>query len=362
MKSAIVHDYLTQRGGAERVVLSMLKALPEAPLYTSLYEPKRTFPEFGAHEIHATALNVVPLFRRSHRLALPLLASAFSRLSVPAEVVVCSSSGWAHGAHVEGRKIVYCHSPARWLYQTSRYVGGSAGLKSLAVGVLRRPLESWDKRAAATADRYLVNSTAVQRRVRELYGIEAEVLAPPPALTSEGAQEEVVGVGAGFFLCVSRLLPYKNVDVVAEALRALPKERLVVVGSGPEQPRLASSAPENVRYLSSVTDAQLRWLYARSKGIVTASYEDFGLTPLEAASFATPSAVLHWGGFRDTVVDGETGVFFEEPTPAAIAQALERLLKTNWDGRRLLDQAEAFSEARFVRRLQEVVAEERRAT
>src|ERR671923_1711210 len=114
---AIVHDYLTQRGGAERVVLSMLKAFPGAPVYTSLYYPEGTFEEFREIEIRRSFLDRAVPLRRRHRLALPLLASAFSRMRVDAEVAVCSSSGWAHGARVRGRKVVYCHTPARWLYQ-----------------------------------------------------------------------------------------------------------------------------------------------------------------------------------------------------------------------------------------------------
>ncbi len=358
MESAIVHDYLTQRGGAERVVLSMLKAFPEAPLYTSLYDPGGTFPEFARHDVRSMPLNAIPPLRRWHRLALPILAPAFSRLRVPAGVVLCSSSGWAHGAKVEGRKVVYCHAPARWLYQTSRYLRGSRGVGSAAVSLLRRPLESWDKRAAATASRYLVNSTAVRARVRDLYGIEAEVLAPPPALTAEGEQEAVGGVEPDFMLCVSRLLPYKNVDGVCAAFRDLPDERLVVVGTGPILQRLVATASANVRFLESVSDAELRWLYARCKGVVAASHEDFGLTPLEAAAFGKPSTVLRWGGFLDTIREGATGVFFEEPTEKGIRSGVELLSASRWDPQVLRDHAGAFSEARFVRRLQEIVAEE----
>src|SRR5205085_12681682 len=135
-----------------------------------------------------------------------------SQLSLDCEIAICSSSGWAHGARVAGRKVVYCHSPARWLYQTSRYLGTSGAIRRVTVEVLRRPLERWDKRAAASAVRYLVNSTAVKERVRTIYGIDAEVLAPPPALTPAGPREPVEGIEPGFFLCVSRLLPYKNVD------------------------------------------------------------------------------------------------------------------------------------------------------
>ena len=119
---ALVHDYLTQRGGAERVALSLTRAFPGAPLHTSLYEPAATFPAFAAVDVRPLPLNRLGPLRRNHRLALPLLAPAFSRLRVDADVVICSSSGWAHGARVTGRKIVYCHTPARWLYQPGRYL------------------------------------------------------------------------------------------------------------------------------------------------------------------------------------------------------------------------------------------------
>jgi glycosyltransferase involved in cell wall biosynthesis len=159
-------------------------------------------------------------------------------------------------------------------------------------------------------------------------------------------------------LCVSRLLAYKNVDAVCAAFRNLPDERLVVVGAGPLFQRLVASASGNVRFLQSVSDAELRWLYDRCKGVVAASHEDFGLTPLEAASFGKPSAVLRWGGFLDTIRDGTTGVFFEEPTEEGIRSGIELLSAEQWDPEVLRDHAAAFSEARFVRRLQEIVTEE----
>src|SRR5204863_10027435 len=179
---AIAHDYLTQRGGAERVVLSLVHAFPHARVYTSLYDPAGTFPEFSDVDVRTSPLNLLRPLRRRHRLALPLLAPAFSRLRIDADVVVCSSSGWAHGARVEGRKIVYCHTPARWLYQPERYLRGRAvGFRGVAA-VLRPQLVRWDKAAAASADLYLANSSAVAARIADIYGLEAEVLPPPPAL------------------------------------------------------------------------------------------------------------------------------------------------------------------------------------
>jgi glycosyltransferase involved in cell wall biosynthesis len=357
VRVAIVHDYVTQRGGAERVVLRMLEAFPGAPLYTSLYDADRTFPGFRSADVRPLRINRLPPLRRWHRLAFPLLAPAFSRLEVAADVVFCSSSGWAHAARTAGRKVVYCHAPARWLYQSDRYLRGRRGPAAAALAALRPRLLEWDRRAAASAHRYLANSTEVSRRIQSLYGLDAEVLPPPPAL-EPGPEQPVASLEPDFFLCVSRLLPYKNVDAILAAFRSLREERLVVVGSGPEQRRLALDAPPNVRFCPSVTDEELRWLYGACVAHVSASYEDFGLTPLEAASFGRPSAVLRFGGFLDTVVEGETGVFFDDPTPAAIRDALARVRATTWDERALRGHAERFSSARFVRRLQEIAAEE----
>jgi glycosyltransferase involved in cell wall biosynthesis len=358
---AIVHDYLTQRGGAERVVLAMAHAFPDAPVYTSMYEPDETFPDFTALDIRTSWLSRVGAFRRHHRLAFPLLAPVMSRLDVPADVAICSSSGWAHGARVRGRRIVYCHAPARWLYQRDRYVGGDR-VRAAAVALLGVPLHRWDTRAAARADRYLVNSTVVATAVREHYAIDAEVLPPPVMVDPDGEVQPVPGVEPGAWLCVSRLLAYKNVDAVVRAFDRLPGERLVVVGDGPDADRVRAAAPRNVHFAGTVAEAQLRWLYVNTRGTVAAAYEDFGLTPLEAAAFGRPSAVLAAGGYLDTVVDGETGVTFAAPEPAAIAAAVTHMADAPWDEDRLRAQAEQFSRARFETRLRAVVAEVAGAT
>jgi len=354
---ALVHDYLTQRGGAERVVLSMTRAFPEAPLYTSLYQPAATFPGFAEIDMRAIPLNRIGVLRQHHRLALPLLAPAFSRLHVDADVVVCSSSGWAHGARTSGRKVVYCHTPARWLYQSERYLRGRGPALRLSAAVLRPVLMRWDKAAAASADLYLANSSVVAKRIADIYGLEAEVLPPPPALTPVGPVEAVEGFEPGFVLCVSRLLPYKNVDAVVKAFAELPDERLVVVGSGPDERRLRDLAGSNVLLLGHVEDAQLRWLYGASSALVAASHEDFGLTPLEAATFGKPGAVLRWGGFLDTVEEGTTGIFFDEPRPEEIRRAVADLRAASWDEDAVRRHASSFSEERFVTRMQMAVSE-----
>jgi glycosyltransferase involved in cell wall biosynthesis len=357
MSVAIVHDYLTQRGGAERVVLSMLRAFPHAPLYTSLYEPSHTFPAFRDADVRVTRLDRIAPLRKHHRLALPLLAATFSRLEVSASVALCSSSGWAHATRVRGKKVVYCHTPARWLYQSRSYLSDRQYTAKAGLAVLRPYLMRWDRRAAATSDRYVANSTVVRERIREAYGIEAEVVPPPPAVDPLGAKQPIDGIEPGFFLCVSRLLSYKNVDAVIRAFSAAGAERLVIVGSGPEEARLRSLAGPRVRLVGSVTDEQLCWLYAACAGVVAASYEDYGLTPLEGATFGKPAAVLRWGGFQDTVEENETGIFFNRPEAEAISVAIRELRHRRWDSNHISAHAQRFSEQVFIDRLREIVDE-----
>jgi glycosyltransferase involved in cell wall biosynthesis len=357
VRVALVHDYLTQRGGAERVVLSMLRAFPSAPLYCALYWPEGTFPEFQAADIHVSALNRVPAFRRYHRLALPFLASAFSRMYIDADVVLCSSSGWAHGVRARGRKVVYCYSPARWLYQRGEYTSGAFSPAAAALALFGPHLVRWDRRAAATAHRYVTLSAAVRDRIRDLYDIEAEIVPAPPTLDPDGPREPIPGLEPGFFLSVSRLLAYKNLGAVVRALEDLPDRTLVLAGAGPEERRLRSLAPPNVRFVGSVSDAQLRWLYAHCSAVVSASFEDYGLTPLEAAAFGKPSAVLRWGGFLDTVVERRTGVFFERPTAPEVGDALRRVAAGGFEAAVLRAHAARYSESVFAERLRQIIAD-----
>lgn len=357
-KIALAHDYLTQRGGAERVLLTMLSAFPGAPVHTAFYEPSRTFPAFADHDVRTLPLNHLGPLRRDHRWSLPLLAPSFSRLRVDADVVVCSSSGWAHGLQTEGRKIVYCYSPGRWLYQRERYLRGRPVPVRWALAGVAPSLERWDRAAAASADRYLTTSRAVQQRIRDVYGIEASLVPPPHTIDATAPQEPVAGLAPGFVLCVARLMPYKNVDAVVTAFRHLPEHRLVVVGEGPERRRLESLLGANTTLLGVVPDSQVRWLYANCAGLVAASHEDYGLTPLEAAAFGKPTAALRWGGYLDTVQEDTTGVFFDRPEPEQVAHTLRALLARTWNGSAIVDHAGGFDESAFIAQLQAVVAEE----
>jgi glycosyltransferase involved in cell wall biosynthesis len=199
-------------------------------------------------------------------------------------------------------------------------------------------------------------SSVVRDRIKTAYGLEAEIIPPPPGLRDGESRlpPSLTHVCSGFLLCVSRLLPYKNVDAVIEGA-SLAGEPLVIVGVGPELDRLRSLAGNHAHVLGSVSDAELRWLYANCRAVVAASFEDYGLTPLEGLSFRRPSVVLRGGGFLDTVIEDETGTFFDRPEPPLIADALRRSLAMTWNEGRLRSHASAFSRESFVARMRRLV-------
>lgn len=352
---AIAHDYLTQRGGAERVVLSLVRAFPEAVVHTTLYDPDHTYPEFRDVEIRTSTLNRSAFLRHHHRAAFPVLAPASSQLHIDADVTVISSSGWAHGFDYSGQGLVYCHAPARWLYQSRNYVGGPLYRSPMGWGLaLARPaLRRWDRHAALRADRYVCNSTVVRSRIMAAYSIDAEVVPAPFAIdTTEPRQpvDQLADWDDGYLLIVSRLLPYKNVDAAIEAVRGT-ERRLVVVGTGPLAATLKASAPSNVRFTSGLTDAQLAWVYSHAQMLIAPSLEDYGLTPLEAGAFGKPTVALGAGGYLDTITEGVNGLFFDAPQPSAIAAGVARAEQMSWSPDALAQHMHNFSEEVFVERM-----------
>ena len=221
-------------------------------------------------------------------------------------------------------------------------------------------MRRWDLRAAHTASAYVTISSVVQARVHSGYGLSSTVLPAPRPDTDTCPSEPMPHVerwldGGGFELCVSRLLPYKNVDQVVAAYAQEPHRKLIVVGRGPQKPALRAAASSNVLFLENITDGQLAWLYRRSQALIAISYEDFGLTPLEAAAFGKPSIVLRWGGFVETMVQNLTAVFVEVPEAEHVRHALEQLDARDWDADRIIEHAARYHEDVFVEDIRELV-------
>jgi glycosyltransferase involved in cell wall biosynthesis len=310
---ALVHDYLNQRGGAERVALALSDIWPEAPLYTSLFRAGSTFRGFASRNVRTTFLDHAPVDQNFRRL-FPLYAPAFRSLPpIDADVVIASSSGWAHMAPVadHSKYIVYCHTPARWLY-------GSNSLRraSLASPIFP-PLRAIDRRAAARADIYVANSSNVREKIRRIYHRDAEIVYPPVDT------ERFVPTPRGTrLLVISRLLPYKRVDLVIRVAERIGLP-LDIVGTGPELDRLRTLSGEHTRFHGAASDEQVTKLVQNCWAVCVPGEEDFGIVAVEAQAAGKPVIAFRAGGSLESVVDGVTGVLFDEPTEGSLTAALE---------------------------------------
>lgn len=346
---AIVHDYLNQPGGAERVVLEMARIWPEARLYTSLYRPASTHPEFRTLPVTTSPVDRIPTDGR-FRLLAPLLPAAFRAFGeLGQDLVISSSSGWAHAVRTSPASlhVVYCYTPARWLYRPDEYMRGSLLQRALPpfAGALRR----WDRAAAARPDAYIAISNEVRKRIRAAYGRDAVVVHPPVDVQRFTPSER-----GDRLLVVSRLLPYKRIDLAVRAATAagLP---LDVVGTGPALESLRALAGPTVQFHGRLADEDVTALIGSASAIVLPGHEDFGIVPIEANAAGKPVVAFAGGGALETIVEGVGGAFFHEPTPESLIGAVRRLDHlegTPMDRARL---AARFSRERFAAALAEAV-------
>ena len=347
---AIAHDYLNQRGGAERVVLALAAIWPDAPIYTSLYRPASTFPEFGARDIRTSVLDRLPA-DAAFRALFPLYPAAFAQVGpVDADVVVASSSGWAHGIRTTATttRVIYCHTPARWLYAADRHLGATSLQQRLVrplVGAMRR----WDAAAASRADVYVANSENVRRRIREVYGRDAHLVYPPVDV-----HRFVPRPRGERLLVVSRLLDYKRVDAVIRAANRA-KLPLDVVGSGPSAGDLRKLAGPTVTFHPGAADDEVTALMESCRALVLPGEEDFGIVPVEAQACGRPVVALGRAGALGTVLPEQTGLLVQDDSEEALADAMRRALSTCWDSARIRRHAEQFSRERFLQQMSDVV-------
>jgi glycosyltransferase involved in cell wall biosynthesis len=315
---AIVHDYFNQCGGAERVALELARVWPDAPLYTSLYRPGSTFEECAEMDVRASPLDRIPVDRGFRALA-PLYPLAFRSLGTfKQKVVISSSSGWAHGIRTspDSLHIVYCHTPARWLYRPQEYLGSSLGPALLAplAGQLRR----WDQAAARRADLYVANCANVRQRIKEVYGRDAVVIYPPVGVERFTPRER-----GERLLVLSRLLPYKRVDLVVRAATRA-GIGLDVVGVGPCLDELRALAGPTVTFHGRGDETTVRHLLESCRALCVAATEDFGIAPVEANAAGKPVVAFGAGGVLESQEEGVSAAFFREFTEEAVLEAILR--------------------------------------
>jgi glycosyltransferase involved in cell wall biosynthesis len=354
MRVAIVHDYLNQYGGAERVLEALHALYPDAPVYTSIYDAEAMPAIYATWDIRTSWMQALPGWKRLFRHYMPLYPSAFESFDFSEyDLIISSSSAFAKGIipPPHAHHICYCHTPMRFAWRTESYVEReqmSAPQRGI-LSILLTYVRLWDVLSSERVDTFIANSHEVASRIRRYYRRDAVVVPPPVEMGTYTPQPP-----EDFYLAGGRLIPYKRIDLVVRAFTAL-KLPLVVFGEGRDRVALEAIAGPNVTFVGRVTEEERCDLFARCRAFIFPGEEDFGITPLEAMSLGRPVIAFARGGALDTVIDGVTGRFFDEPTAAAVAAAVAASRYDKYDPLRIRQHAEGFSREVFQRRMQAVI-------
>jgi glycosyltransferase involved in cell wall biosynthesis len=348
MRVALVHEPLFNMGGSERVLLALHALFPQAPVYSAIYPRRHLDPGFRTMDIRTSFMQRLPLVHRQHRTYLPLYPFAYERMDLREYDVVISSS-WSFAKGIVTRPdtlhICYCHNTMRvaWQYEDSAEREQLGVLPRMALPWFLLWLRSWDYTTASRVDHFVANSPAVAARIAKFYRRSAVVI-PPPIDT---ARYFLTSERDDAFLIVSRLVPYKRLDVAVRAFTMLGLP-LHIIGAGREEQRLKRIAGKNVRFLGRLTDAEVRQHLARCRALIFPGEEDFGLTLVEAQASGRPIIAYGSGGALASVVEGTTGTFFWEQTPEALAEAVRSFRDERFDPMVIRRHAETFDTQVFV--------------
>lgn len=355
MKIALVHDYLTQRGGAERVFELLCKRYPHADVFTSLYDPQHSI-DLGDRPVNTTVLQRIPGAAKNFRLLAPFYFPAFRALDLQAyDLIISSSTSFAKAVRKrpDAKHICFCHNVTRFLWDTKTYLREFAAYQRFSplLEQVFRQMREYDLRYSQEPDLYIANSTTVAQRIETVYNKPAIVVNYP--INSQKFvfcdQKE------GFYLVSSRLISYKRIDVIVEAFNWLGWP-LVITGDGPERDRLQARALDNITFLGHVSDEERTQLMARARAVIVAALEDYGLVPVEANASGTPVIAYGAGGVLDTQVHGKTGLLFRRQTPGSIQSALLQAQDINWNYRSIRDHAlSQFSEEAFFGKVERAI-------
>ncbi len=363
MKVAIVHEWLANMGGSEKVVLAFKEIFPDAPIYTTVYNPDRVDPAFHNMDIRTSFIQRLPRGRTAYQSYLPLMPTAVEQFDLSSYDVVLSSSHAVAKGVLTGTNtlhITYCHTPMRyaWDFYHEYLDGPGAGrVKRLLIPWLMNYIRMWDRLSADRVDYFIANSGYVARRIKKHYRRESEVIYPPVDTAFFAAPDPAVPVNAGdYYFIVSRLIPYKRIDLAVEAFTGLGLP-LKVAGDGPERRRLEEMAGPNVEFLGRVSDAEMKKLYTGCKAFIFPGEEDFGITPVEAQAAGRPVIAYGAGGALETVLPGVTGEFFQPRTAEALAGVVSRFDPDEYRPEVIRRHAAGFDRELFKQRIQEFVEE-----
>jgi glycosyltransferase involved in cell wall biosynthesis len=357
VRIAIVHDALCIPGGAERLVLWMAKSFPGVPIYTSVYLPDGTFPEYRQLDVRTLPFARFIRSEKQFKLLFPLWLYLIQRLDFSDYDVVLSSSTYLAKFITPAQGVkhaCYLYAPFRLLWKPGSYSAESLPTPSAASGLVKwivPLLRRWDLRRTSAIPQLATSCRNMADEIQKVYGRASTILYPPVELPAEVPDRE----GTDYYLSVSRLISHKRVDLAVKACVQTGR-KLVVVGDGPERAMLDQMAGEGISFAGRVNDEQLRDLYRGAKGLIFPSYEDYGIVPLEAQAWGVPVIAYGKGGSLETVQEGVSGIFFERQEVDSLVDALNRFEAASFDPQQIRRWVSRFDVDGFVRGLQKFVA------
>lgn len=355
MKIAIVHYWLVGMRGGEKVLESLCRLYPDADIFTHVYDPAAMSATIKAHKVQTSFIARLPFAARNYRSYLPLMPLALEQLDLRGyDVIISSESGPAKGIIPPpgALHICYCHSPMRYVWNMFHDYRERSGFATrLAMPLLSHYIRNWDVLSATRVHSFAANSRTVAQRLRTYYRRDATVIYPPVAVEDFAPTPDEVG---DFWLMVGELVPYKRPELAVEAFNRSGR-KLVVIGGGEMLPRLRAMAKPNVSVLGAQPFDALKRNYARCRALIFPGEEDFGIVPVEAMASGRPVVAYGRGGATESVVDGVTGVFFDNQTVEDILDAVDRCEALRLDPQAIVAQAKSFSGDRFASRMKTFV-------
>lgn len=360
-KIAIAHDWLTNMGGAEKVIINFKQIYKDAPVYTISYNQDNLDDELKNIDVRTSFIQNFPKGNVKHQMYLPFMPMAWEQFDFNEyDVVLSSSSSCAKGliTSPDTVHICYCHSPMRYAWEFyNEYMEREGGgkLKRTLIKYIMNYIRIWDKASASRPDYYIANSKNVAKRIYKHYGIEADVIHPPV----KGSYFNISDVDEDYFLMVSRLVPYKKVDLAVEVFNELGLP-LVVIGGGKQLEYLKSIAKPNVKIMGRQPDEVIKEHYAKCRAFIFPGEEDFGITPLEAQASGRPVIAYGKGGALETVIEGKTGLFFKEQTKDSLKDAILKFNDMTWNKQEIREHALTFDEETFKAKIRQYVESKRK--
>lgn len=360
MQLAIYHDWLTNYGGAERVIEALHSVYPSAPIYTSIFSPRKLPPIFKKMDINTSFLQKIPGAARHYQKLFPLMPFAFEKFCTKKyEVVISSSHSFSKGIITSPSTlhICYCYTPTRYFWDFYHLYLSKVGKISRTFGYLiTNYLRLWDFCAAQRPDEFIAISETVRKRISKYYHRESTVLYPP-VNTSFFTPPTDTDTENCYYLVVSRLVPYKSVDIVIAAFREMPDKKLKIVGDGSEYSTLKKLSSSNIEFISGISDEELREYYRGCRAVIFPAEEDFGIVPVEAQAVGKPVIAYKSGGATETVKEGITGELFYPQTKEAIIEAIKKFENKRYSPEIIRGNALLFDEEIFKEKIKKFITE-----